>query len=72
MGQAPASSIFPATSSSLGLTHTGGSQYLLADERMSMKLLNGKNNVSRRAGLLGFLKIKEVFSYSYMDMVEKK
>lgn len=31
-----------------------------------------KNDVSRRAGLLGFLKIKEAFSYSSMDIVEKK
>jgi len=31
-----------------------------------------KNDVSRRAGLLGLLKIKEAFSYSSMDIVEKK
>ena len=54
MGQVPAFSVFLATSSSQGLTHRGSSQQLLADERVSMRLLGGKVDVSRRADFLGF------------------
>lgn len=54
MGQAHAISIFLATNSILGLTHRGGSQQWLVDERMSLRLLGGKVDAARRADQLGF------------------
>lgn len=54
MGQAHAISIFLATNSNLGLTHRGGSQQWLVDERISLKLLGRKVDVTRIADQLGF------------------
>lgn len=54
MGQAHAISISLATNSSLGLTHRGGSQQWLVDERMSLRQLGGKVDAARRADQLGF------------------
>lgn len=54
MGQAHAIFIFLATNSSLGLTHRGGGQQWLVDERMSLGLLGRRVDVTRRADQLGF------------------